>query len=103
MEPTDAHSASRARRPNLSPLEARLLKCAEAATTSLTELSVSWRSMDSALLFKAIQELADDQGGLAERADRIATSLETTENILGDLRSAVVSLERSLDWQRRQQ
>ncbi len=90
--PNDARFASRQRTPSLSPFEARLCKSAEAVSLRLTELSASWRSMDLALVqvqvmanTKALQEMADSIGGMAERLERIATSLETIENAIVEI------------------
>lgn len=91
-EPTDAHSASKQRRPSLSPFEARILKCAEDATTSLTDLSASWRSTDSALLKGYLADLVDSLGGMAEQVQQMAISLEGLERMANRTELRVLNL-----------
>lgn len=85
MSQAGARSASRPKTSSLSRYEELMCKCAVDATLRLTELSASWRSMDSVFLLRKVEDLEASAGGIAESMQRIALALETVETTLVDL------------------
>lgn len=80
-----AHSALKGRIPSLSPYEERLLKCAADAGMRLTELSASWRSMDSTLFLHHANMIAGNTAAIANRLNDLLQVMEVVMESLEEV------------------